>query len=332
MKVRTPVLATALMLLCAFSHAQAQSGNPDFSVPDDTKATDKQPVKTPAKPETKAKPGREEQARGGQVDLRAKFREGTKVGFKMVMENKNDLPGGDPGKPEQVVKQEIGLTLRVKSVSADGAATLELVYDSLKFDMQSDALDVSFDSTKPADKQDPMADLLKSIVGTTLTLQSDPGGNITSVGSAGGAGGMPGLPSEVSQQFTGADVIKNFFGPITTLQKGSGRVSVGESWTSEDSIAGGLGNFRIRNTYTLRSHHAPNANVDMNGTMSLDGSSTGPVDLREGSVKGHYVWNTEEGMLRSMEMTMRTVVNTKLSGENNPAESRSESTVSITRK
>lgn len=55
------------------------------------------------------------------MDL-AKFREGMKATFKMVMENKNDLAGGEPGKPEQVVKQEIGLTLKVKSVSADGAA------------------------------------------------------------------------------------------------------------------------------------------------------------------------------------------------------------------
>ncbi len=143
---------------------------------------------------------------------------------------------------------------------------------------------------------------------------------------------MPTMPSELSQQFTGTDIIKNFFGPITSIQKSSGKVSVGESWTNEDSIAGGLGNFKIRNTYTLKSYHAPSANVDMSGTMSLDGSSNGPVDLREGSIKGHYVWNTEEGMLRSMEMTMRTVVNTKLTGQNNPAESRSESTVSITRK
>lgn len=306
---------------CAVS---AQSGNPDFSAPDDTKTPSKK-----ADPSTK--PGKETQARSGQVDLRARFREGTNASFKMVMENKNDLPGGEAGKPEQVVKQEIGLTLRVKSVSADGAATLELVYDSLKFDMQSDALDVSFDSSKP-DKDDPMAEVLKTIVGTTLTLQADADGNITSVGSGGLTGGLPALPSELSQQFTGTDIIKNFFGPITSIQKGSGRVSVGESWTNEDSIAGGLGTFHIKNTYTLRSHNAPNANVDMNGTMTLDGSSTGPVNLREGSIKGRYVWNTEEGMLRSMETTMRTVVNTKLTGQNNPSESRSESTVSITRK
>ncbi len=31
-------------------------------------------------------------------------------------------------------------------------------------------------------------------------------------------------------------------------------------------------------------------------------------------------------------MTMRTIVNTKLTGENNPAESRSESKVTITRR
>jgi hypothetical protein len=246
----------------------------------------------------------------------------------MAMENKNDLPGGEPGKPEQIIKQEIGLTLKCTSVSADGAASLELVYDSLKFDMQSDALDVSFDSAKK-DDDDPMADLLKAIVGTTLTLQADADGTITSVG----AGAAPaGLPANIAQQFTGADIIKNFFGPITTLQKGSGKVSVGESWTNEDTIAGGMGNFRMRTTYTLRSYSAPRANVSMNGSMTLDGSTTGPVDLREGTTTGNYVWDTEEGMLRSMDVTMRTVVNTKLAGDDTPSESRSESTVKITRK
>ncbi len=323
------VIGAAVCVACSGA-AVAQSGNPDFSVPDDTKTTPSKQAPSKQATEPKAKPGREE-GRQGLVDLRAKFREGMKATFKMVMENKNDLAGGEPGKPEQVVKQEIGLTLKVKSVSADGAAALELVYDSLKFDMQSDALDVSFDSSKPADKQDEFADLLKTIVGTTISMQADANGNITSV-SGGGPATMPGIPGAISQQFTGGDVIKNFFGPIMTLQNGSGRVSVGESWTNEDTIAGGMGNFRMKNTYTLRSYRAPTANVDMSGTMSLDGSSTGPVDLREGTIKGRYVWDTEEGMLKSMEMTMRTVVNTKLTGDNNPTESRSESTVSVTRK
>ncbi len=318
------------LLLCAGPLAApvfSQSGNPDFSVPDDTKK-DKAPAA--GKPSQKEPQDKATQGRSGLVDLRAKFREGTKASFKLVMENKNDLPGGEPNKPEQVVKQEIGLTLRVRSVTEQGNATVELVYDSLKFDMKSDALDVSFDSTKKADQEDPMAEVLRSVVGLTLTLQADSNGNITSVGSSGGPG--TGAPGELTQQFTGADIVKNFFGPIMTLQNGSGRVSVGESWTNEDTIAGGLGNFRIKTTYTLRSHNAPTANVDMSGQMSLDGSNTGPADLREGTLKGKYVWNTEEGMLTSMDMTMRTIVNTKLTGENNPAESRSESKVTITRR
>jgi hypothetical protein len=318
----TPTLTPTLL---------AQSGNPDFSVPADTKSPPKNKSKDAGQPSKEDAP----KERGAIVDLRPKFRKGQNTSFKVEMNSTNDLAGGDTGKPEQVIKQEIGITLKVREVSAQGNATIDLVYDSLKFEMSSDALDVSFDSTKKATGQDdPMADVLRTVVGLSLTLEADRDGNITSV--SGGSG----LPAGLAQQFTGADVVKNFFGPIMNIQKGSGQVSVGDSWTNDDSIQGGMGNFRMKNTYTLSSYNAPIAKVKMSGMMNLDGSNTGPVNLREGTLRGDYEWNTEEGMLKSMNFSMRTLLETKLTGGGGdspdtgaaPTSGSSESTIKITRR
>ncbi|MFO0857013.1 MAG: DUF6263 family protein [Phycisphaerales bacterium] len=268
-----------------------------------------------------------------EVDLRPKWRKGQETRFDMSLDivseqNLNAVKGGDEPEPmKQVIKQKIGLLLRVKEVASSGAATVDLVYESLKFDADSALGKISFDSSQTKNDKDEFDGLLRSIIGLTMTLQLDENGNITNISSSGG-GGMAG---GMLQQFTAADLVKGMFGPIMTIKAGNGRAKVGERWTNESSMSGQMGTTKIKNEYTLESAAGSMARMNIQGTVSLDGGTTGMANIREGSITGKATWNTERGMLESMNMTQRLMVDTHSTGEA-AGTTRNTMTMSVTRK
>ncbi len=272
-----------------------------------------------------------------EVDLRPKWRKGQETRFDMSLTIVTETnlnaggKGGDDTKGEplkQTSTQKIGLLLRVKEVAASGAATIDVVYESLKLDADSAYGKISFDSTATKNDKDEFDGLLRSIVGQTMTMQIDENGNISSVSSSAGGGGLAG---GLLQGFTGADVVKGIFGPITTIKAGDGKAKVGEKWTNESSMAGQLGTTKIKNEYTLESHAGSMARMNIQGTVSLDGGATGMANIREGSITGKANWNTERGMLESLNMTQRLMVDTHATGEA-AGTTRNTMTMSVTRK
>lgn len=285
-------------------------------------------ISTPAMAQLKA--GTEE------ADLRPKWRKGQETRFDMsldIVSEQNLNSGGksdDPTKDDstkQTVKQKMGLLLRVKEVASSGAATVDLVYESLKFESDSAFGKVEFDSTTPKNDKDDFDGLLRPLVGLTLTLQFDDKGVITNVTSSGGAG----IAGGMLQQFTSADLVKGMFGPIMTIKSGSGKAKVGEKWTNESSMAGPMGTTRIKTNYTLESYASPVARMNIQGSVSIDGSSTGMANVREGSITGKATWNTERGMLEDMNMTQRLLVDSHSTGEAGGT-TRNTMTMSVTRK
>jgi hypothetical protein len=163
-----------------------------------------------AQPATKA---------GPKADLRPKFKVGQETRFKLDLDSNGTqaTPAAGEGQP---LKQTMGATIlfKCRDTNPETGSTLEVVYETLKLKMQRPGISVDFDSSKPSNPDDPMDATIGSILGTKLNVKMDKDGNITSVD--GGAGDM-------AEQFSGADLMKNMFGPLFTTKKGTGQAAVG---------------------------------------------------------------------------------------------------------
>lgn len=89
-------------------------------------------------------------AEARQVDLRPKFRQGQEIRYTMQIDSTNDvtsdlLPELDD---KQVMRQQLTLLLRVVEAGSDGA-TVQLVYERVKVDIESEYLTASYDSAQP---------------------------------------------------------------------------------------------------------------------------------------------------------------------------------------
>lgn len=245
------------------------------------------------------------------VDLRPKFKTGDQTRFSMDLNITSSQQAGEAGTLAQTVKQTLGLALKVREARADGTAKLDMVYESIKFEATSPLMTTRFDSAQPADKDDDAGKVLRPLVGLTLALETDERGAITKVTPQVPAGSA--INPMALQQFTAADVVKGLFGPILSISGGSGFAKVGESWVNESVMQGSMGNMSLKNTYTLRSHDGANAVLDIKGTIGLASAPAGGVaDIKDGSISGVANWDTKSGMLKSMEMTQRMQVATRL--------------------
>ncbi|MBI1191455.1 MAG: hypothetical protein GC200_12340 [Tepidisphaera sp.] len=246
--------------------------------------------------------------RGPEVDLRPKFKKGEEIRFTLNLDSsgKQVVPG-TTDQTSSSTSQQIGLLLRVRDANPETGASLDLVYESFKMNVKAPTGDVSFDSSKPADKDDPTDQVLRSIVGLTLKVKVNADGDITSV-----EGGGDGLAGALAGQFTGADMIKGVFGPVFSVKPGKPKAAVGESWTTEDVLQGGAASTRVKMTHTLKSVQGSNANIDIKGTVTIDPSSGAmKAAVKESSVSGRAVWDIESGMLARLETDQKLTIETK---------------------
>ncbi len=307
------MLAAAAMSMGALApNALAQSNSPGTKAP---------PL---VNPET----GRETtKAPAGKVDLRPRFKLGQEVRLKMDVSTsrKQTDPAADPQSASQ--KTDIGITLALKctGVNPETGYTLDMVFESFKFDGDIAGQTVHFDSKKP-DADDPFGELLGSIVGTSMPVKMDLSGNISSVG--GGVTDLAGMTGSMG----GADLIKGLFGPLATSSKGTGFAAVGDTWTNEDAMDAGMGSVRVKTTNTLSSARGGTATITTKGSFSLDPSSGGPgVAIRESSLSGETKWDTEAGMIDSMTMKQHVKVEQRAQKGAAPSSSTSEMDVKVKR-
>ncbi|MCC6678969.1 MAG: hypothetical protein IT436_17730 [Phycisphaerales bacterium] len=292
-----------------------------------------------------------------EVNLRPKFRKGDQTRFIMTIDSTGQTRSADAAAPaskdrsrpdskkpakqaaaddkaeEQTMKQELGLLLRVKEADPEKGATIELVYESLKVDLRSPGMDVTFDSTKKAAKpasktgsdpsasmpteQDMIEAMLRPMVGTTITMQVDADGNITS-SSGGSALSMAGMLTAVNgltgSSLPGAGAGGDALGSLFTVAKGRGSAAVGESWTTSDTLDNSLiGTFRITNKTTLKSHARGLAQLAFAGhlepgTQGSPGLLSSTAQVKESDFTGDAAWDTERGMLKTMTSDQRIVM------------------------
>ncbi|NUQ67696.1 MAG: hypothetical protein HUU18_05395 [Phycisphaerales bacterium] len=239
---------------------------------------------------------------GRKINLRPKFTKGQEIRYTMRLDASTKLAGEAAPGDGQRIEQDIGLLLRVRDVSPETGASVDLVYESLKFKLTQGDTVMDFDSTKPARKDEPADAMLRPIVGLTLELKIDKDGNITSV--SGGEKLAAGPGAMLANNFTGADVIRSLMGRVMTLRRGTGEASVGESWTDEDVIASMMGDMKITTTTTLKSMNGATATLGLRGVFGLSptGGTTGlpSISVKDSTYTGEAQWNTETGTLQSM--------------------------------
>lgn len=252
--------------------------------------------------------------KGAEVDLRPRFTKGQEVRFKMALDSKG--VGAAEGDAEGTSsKQEIGLLLRCTNADPEKGYTLDLVFESFKATIRNGLADVEFDSTKPADPDDMYDSILRSLVGMSQQVIMDKDGTITSVS---GGDALSGLAGGLGAQFGAADLFKSMFGPITTTKKGTGKAAVGESWTTQSSIAGLSGTTRIEMTHTLGSSAGGRATINSVGKVLLDPSESGrgpQARISDSTITGKTVWDLEAGMLVESESRQRLVIQTRTDGK-----------------
>ncbi len=239
-----------------------------------------------------------------EVDLRPRFKTGAETRFAMAITGANEfkaeaMPGGGQSTK---IDQEIDFTLKVKEVTDDGIATVDLTYDRMVMNV-SGMFDLSFDSSKPTDEDagNMLASALRPLIGSSLTMTIDRDGNITKVE---GFDSLKLNPS--AQQMAGtlatADGVKSTFGQVFSTRKSDGRANVGDTWTNVDSFsAGQMGTVKTSVKHTLKSHSGGMAKVDLVGDLAIEGGMMPELKLTTSEVTGNYIWDTEVGMLKSIE-------------------------------
>jgi hypothetical protein len=291
----------------------------------------------------------------GVIDLRPKWEKGQQIRYTLELKNAslNDAkpvsprsrPGAKPpakaGHPslnenESRSTVQMGLVFKVKEVSPEKEATVEVTIDRLKLSTLTPDGEVEFDSSKPAKggEDDLVGEAFKSIVGTTMTMTVDRNGTITKVTGGeglallGGAGG-PGAPGAAG----GAAGTAQLFGPIFSGRAAKGEARVGDSWDYDDALTTGLlGDFKMKVRHTLTGLRGSDAVVSIKGQIDPKSEAPGSsaFQVNNSSYNGQYLWDTSKGQLKSMETSMSVRLDGK-TGDNQQLATRNEATVKITR-
>jgi hypothetical protein len=107
----------------------------------------------------------------------------------------------------------------------------------------------------------------------------------------------------------GEDALKGGVTQITSSAGGGAAVRrVGETWTSKDevSVPEGGGTLEMTTTHRLKSVQGEKATVTLEGELKTKDAGDAGTKVKSSSLDGRYEWDTERGMLRSLEFD-RTV-------------------------
>jgi hypothetical protein len=317
--------------------ATAQQPKPPVKTPSNDPGKWDEPAKEPSKkadrqPEREPTPAPDK----GKIDLRPKFRQGEEIRLKLEMDNtcKVEMQAVDERPRESVLRQEIGLALKVTEVTEEGTQ-IEASISGVKMKQTSgsgpDKETIEFDSSQPEakDKDNPLAPSLRALAKTVFTFTVDKdgnighvggGGNLTSLGAMGLNDGLgAGLPG-VSGGGLSGQAFQDAIGSIVQVKKGGGLVNVGDKWENVDQMDSGLlGRFRMVTRHAVKSYRGGNATVSILGTIEPDtrargGTSGSLFQVKDSFLNGNYIWDTERGMIRSMEMDQRVKIETNAAG------------------
>ncbi|GEM_PF-1499164 len=197
------------------------------------------------------------------------------------------------------------------------------------------------------DMSELLAQIMRPMVGTTLTLRLDKSGNIKRVtggdalaggglgallgglgGLGGGSGGAPSLPGGGGLPMpiaggTGGGSTGGPGNPMAWMINGPGQrgiVHVGESWTNNDTLGGTpVGGFSMITKHTCKSaaEGGKSANFVFSGRADKESlgnpdPANGGFSVKEMTFNGDYTWDTAKGELKSMSSIMNSAIDGKV--------------------
>lgn len=282
-----------------------------------------------------AQPGSRTSGSSREVDLRPRFKEGEELRYVMTLENEGLTEIAEMEPSRQKSWQQIEFRMKTISSDAEKGSVVELIYDTLKVNVEAGETKIQYDSTKknqpasrksnqkpvvkPSRSKDPAEDLLMDdptadpsesflealapVVGTKLTLNVAPDGAITAV--EGGSGLSSALISKYAGPITDPQGVKDLFGPIFSVRAAKASATVGEKWQHIDRMdLSMLGSLRLTTDHHLKSFSGGRATVDFKGKIEMDSEGAGAPQafkITDTRYEGSYIWNTELGALETMQ-------------------------------
>ncbi|MFM9958482.1 MAG: hypothetical protein ACKVZJ_10420 [Phycisphaerales bacterium] len=289
------------------------------------------------------------------ADLRWRPQPGQSVRYELHQTSKNhrvDTPASSPkgkNKPAETKTVESTmdqtLTLRFDVVTPEkGAAgrgaeetTVRMTIERVRMKIESEAVRTEIDSDAAGGSggggkaADPIAEALRAMAGTTLTLTVDAQGRITKSEGGGGALGLASLLGSLDPG-AAARLPTDALGLITPGEAPPAKARVGQRWTSTSSLGGSLlGDVAVTTTHALKRLRAGIAEVETQGSMEPKRQSNragdetlSPFRVISASNKGDYRWDIDSGWLESLTTAQTLRLEGSLIGEQRVMESTAE--------
>ena len=149
-------LAAAFVLLAGNPSALiAQGGSGGIDIKPPAPSAKQPPAPQPSFSPTNAPPAPGQHS-GPEVDLRPHLIAGKQTRYTMdiISRNSTHSPTTPDMDQDQKMKESLGLSMKVIEVGAEGGGTVELVYESVKMNLDTGDMKIDFDSTRPT-KQTP---------------------------------------------------------------------------------------------------------------------------------------------------------------------------------
>ena len=200
---------------------------------------------------------------GQDVALRYRWNKGETLRYRLVQET-NMTMSGIPGMGEMNIANTMTQVekMTAQDVAADGTATLQAVFESIRMEMGTPMGNFVYDSTAPQNNADPMvaqvAGMMGALVGESITIVMMPTGAIQKFEgmtrimqkvqqSPQAAGmGMAGLDNILSDDYMKGAIGQN----LAVLPEKP--VKPGETWKSEVMMPNPFGTMNFATTSTLK--------------------------------------------------------------------------------
>ncbi len=250
--------------------------------------------------------------------LRLNFRAGQKLGYVLTQTTSTTVEMMGK-KREQSFRQTAEMTWEVKSVDKDGNARMVQTIDRFRFESLSPPDRVGTMDT--ANGQDPsnlpaaMANLFRTVAGTSITMTitplgeihdfAIPGNIVQAIKDAGPSGVM--LGSEQSLKDLAAQIFVPF--PKTAIEQG-------DSWQGARELPVNYGTMVMDITYKLEAPAGPIENVGIDVKVQIEPTKGLPVEYKVTSQdsRGHYRFANSVGILRESDMFQKLSTTVTVSG------------------
>ena len=253
-----------------------------------------------------------------QTTLRWKFQPGEGLGYVSDQSTKIRISDGTKSY-ENALKQTIDMRWRVASVSGDSAEIVQ-TFDRIRTSIDSPVAQISYDSRDgkaPEGQFGALGQVMSALAGAEISFKISPLGEVSdvklpekmleSLKSMPGAAAAGSMLSEES-------IKKLITQSILTLP--AEPLSPGQSWTKTTEVqAPQIGNMALKHKYTFQGPADQGGGslerIGLEIQTEISRHSAGsPLDVKEQTSSGTYLFDNRKGHLDQYELTQKMVMGT----------------------